>query len=786
MFRRLGWAMLPSRIQLNFASRSRRVNQAFIQDNWIAQGEPNYSGHTDIDYVATFERQPYVFAAITAVADDIAALPVQLKFNNEVIPRDRWPSMFDVFKNANLDDSFADLTRALVIDQILMGEFFALIEDGKLFWVPAWRTRPIPDKIKRIGGFITEVNGQKTVYRRDDMIYLPDHGPRHMVEGMSRLDPLTHTLKKDGKQVGYELSLWANNGRLAGLLKTDQQLTQDDINELDEQWHVKYGGTNATGKTAILHSGLDYTRIGVTAEESGYHQSRKENVDEILAVLGVPPTRVMRTDNVNYANSVSELGTYYRNTVRPRADRFFAALTRTLMRGTKWEIKADYSQIHYLVLERKDLFLMAQSAFTSGLFSLNESRELVGAQESDVDWADEPLKPQQMATAFSGEGYGLTPETPQLPAHDNTAPAPKADASTASAQTDDENQTDAPVVNSAIALSGTQIESLLQIINKVVLGKLPRASAVEIMKAAFNLQTEQADAMLGEVGKSFEPEVKDDGLRSAREALIDRSLRAKVLRHKAALKREYQIAREDLAVPILEAMAKANDQALLDDLRDRGKRAPNPHDPPKLPSADVFDEITNEKVNAYVIGAWSRVGQEELDTILADRSALSKLETRDSVTNISGSFDLQDPEVIAELAAREVQFKTLTEDLQGRVSELIVSGLERGLSINQIRQELNAFFVGLLDWQATRIARTESVIATNKAARTAMKQVGAKTKRWLHSGNPQGRIGHISNARQGDIPFDKLFSNGMDHPGDTRASADEIINCQCAMVATGF
>lgn len=55
------------------------------------------------------------------------------------------------------------------------------------------------------------------------------------------------------------------------------------------------------------------------------------------------------------------------------------------------------------------------------------------------------------------------------------------------------------------ALNGAQVSSLLEIIGQVVDGRLPRASAVSIMQVAFNLPLQTAEALLGEVGKSFTP-----------------------------------------------------------------------------------------------------------------------------------------------------------------------------------------------------------------------------------------------------------------------------------------
>lgn len=55
------------------------------------------------------------------------------------------------------------------------------------------------------------------------------------------------------------------------------------------------------------------------------------------------------------------------------------------------------------------------------------------------------------------------------------------------------------------ALNGAQVVSLLQVVESTAAGKLPREAAIGIMKRAFLVTDEQADDLLGTVGKGFVP-----------------------------------------------------------------------------------------------------------------------------------------------------------------------------------------------------------------------------------------------------------------------------------------
>jgi len=60
------------------------------------------------------------------------------------------------------------------------------------------------------------------------------------------------------------------------------------------------------------------------------------------------------------------------------------------------------------------------------------------------------------------------------------------------------------------ALNGAQVSSLLEIIQQVAQGLIPRSTGVQLIVAAFDRTPEQADEILAEVGRGFVPRSPDD------------------------------------------------------------------------------------------------------------------------------------------------------------------------------------------------------------------------------------------------------------------------------------
>lgn len=61
------------------------------------------------------------------------------------------------------------------------------------------------------------------------------------------------------------------------------------------------------------------------------------------------------------------------------------------------------------------------------------------------------------------------------------------------------------VVDPNAALNGAQVSSLIEVVSSVANGLLPRETGVAIIAAAFPLSPQQADALMGDVGKGFTP-----------------------------------------------------------------------------------------------------------------------------------------------------------------------------------------------------------------------------------------------------------------------------------------
>ena len=126
------------------------------------------------------------------------------------------------------------------------------------------------------------------------------------------------------------------------------------------------------------------------------------------------------------------------------------------------------------------------------------------------------------------------------------------------------------------------------------------------------------------------------------------------------------------------------------------------------------------------------------------------------------------------------------------VQTVIADGLEKGLSIPQIVNNLDAnidsSLLNMSKVRARLIARTETLSGSNYASFKGAENSGLEVeKAWLNYIDGRTRADHAAMDRSDYIPLNQPFIVGgysMMQPGDGSlgASASEICNCRCTII----
>jgi hypothetical protein len=127
--------------------------------------------------------------------------------------------------------------------------------------------------------------------------------------------------------------------------------------------------------------------------------------------------------------------------------------------------------------------------------------------------------------------------------------------------------------------------------------------------------------------------------------------------------------------------------------------------------------------------------------------------------------------------------RTHYDDIERIARAAVKIGIEQGLGFGEVAKVI-AREQGLIDtWKALRIARTESVAASNYGSVLGAEQLpGNKVKVWISSFTTTSREDHM--AMDGvEVGLNESFmlpdGTQLSYPGDPAGPADQIINCRC-------
>lgn len=447
--------------------------------------------------------------------------------------------------------------------------------------------------------------------------------------------------------------------------------------------------------------------------------------DTFISVYGVPPEIMGVLGSSNRATINQAMTIFAGETLMPRLELFASEWQRQLVPLFDENLYLTYANP---VPEDEDFRLNVAKAAPWSL-SVREWRQLGGWSGNPEDFefymipmglnaTDEPgkpiLAPGQPSIGGVPGGVENRPQggaVGELPA---TAPT------TGTGQS-----------LSQVTLNGAQMEALISILQEVVLGRLPRESAIEIILVAVPITREQAEAILGPIGQGFEPDSLP-GQDPAPLALPepDKSLR----RIGQPLCRKGVDDPEELADGVLESF-----------------------DPDYL--VDEMSQAWRENV-----ASWG-------DNVLAE-------------LHVDARFDLQNPRVkehLKRFAGKDL--KDINETTRSQLRTQLVEGFRAGEGYREMTARVRDVMGGNTA-RAENVARTEVTRSSNFASDSAYKQSGViPRKEWIPTiSDDRTRDEHLALAKE-VVDIDEQFvigSASADFPGDFGVPELDC-NCRCTI-----
>ncbi|MEV6081120.1 phage portal protein [Streptomyces sp. NPDC052069] len=593
-----------------------------------------------------------------------------------------------------------------------------------------------PTMANLIGFIIRRADGTQVPVLPEEMLWLRYPHPFDPLGCLAPWKAARHAVDMDAYAREWQRSSYKNGASPTGVVYLGQ-MEETQFNAAKASWRSSMTGPENAGKNLLVASPpgggtpVSYARVGLTAEEMDYLESRMANGAEVMMAFGVPHDYL--SAGTTYENRSAAKTLLWSDTIVPKLEIIGSEIDRILLPSDTEEAQFDLSGVDALQESRTAVVDRTVSLVDSDVLLLDEARADIGRDPL-------PAGAGQVTISAYRAQYDVAP--------------PRAN-----------ERLDAS------ALEAAMHRAVAEVLAPVV----ARMTQVDAPVVPRRLELTRADdaPSLTDINAAYD-ELEAAGVRAVR--ALAREQQARVLRDFDRLMKKPQRSVEWLTEVRAEACALAREQTLT--------LAPPDLDVVPAARATDMDVVTGPdgweqriRVREIFDGSyWRRA------TAAALRPFVERAWRRGGVS-ISPSFDLDEPDVAGALADRvdELAGQVTATTEQVLRSQLLAHGVAEGESVPELRARIQQVFANLSDYRATMIARTETVGGYSAASHMAALDAGATRKTWLSTDDTRTRRTHRL-AEGNTVAMNKRFALTESRwPADPAAPANQSIQCRCAL-----
>ena len=365
--------------------------------NFIALASAE-DGPKRITVTSPYLQNSWVYSAIRVMATNFSQMEWQILTGEDTVVEDNagkdgWvPHLFNY---VSPQENRYSLWEAILVWLAVRGEcFWNLVRNGgrivEIETIPpdimeeqivngklsAWKTKTTPTQY----------------FPAEDVIQFKYFNPYNKWRGLSPLTAAGLGIHVDFAASLYNYFFFNNDSTPAGVIKTDQELTNEEADAMRIRWIQQQRGLNKKGNIAVFGKGGDYKPIALAQKDIQYIEQKKWSREEVFAVLEVPPALSQVLEFASIKSNIKEQRQQlFENNLIPKK-KFIEDVMRTQFFGREnlghLRGEFDLSGVSALKETIAEKIGSATALFNMGvpLNAINEKLEL-GFEE--FDWGDQ-------------------------------------------------------------------------------------------------------------------------------------------------------------------------------------------------------------------------------------------------------------------------------------------------------------------------------------------------------------------------------------------------------------
>lgn len=294
------------------AIKANRAQAVEAQSIYATNVSPRYRDFHS--YLAAYKHVPWVRACVSVIAFNAANIKYELVQPGDGDQEDKviqGSPLLALLKQPNPYENGFSFFERIWTDLELCGNAFVSMEeqDGRGRPSELYRLSPdcvtvVPDAINRIAGYHFTVNGKTVNYMADEVWHLMYPNPIDEYYGMGVIEANETRADSQQAMAEHERNFWRSGAKITGILQTDTEVDDTVFARVASTFKRFITGSGYT--TAILEAGLKYQPVSDGPAKLGLIEMSRMGRDEILAMFGVPPTKVGILENANYKAQSSD------------------------------------------------------------------------------------------------------------------------------------------------------------------------------------------------------------------------------------------------------------------------------------------------------------------------------------------------------------------------------------------------------------------------------------------------------------------------------------------------
>ena len=724
---------------------------------WLGTGygqAPDWSAEDAVHYY--YLANVYVFAAVRAIAQDIAALPFRAgadpdnpeEYNKDAtLARLLGPEP----GSPNQEMSATEFWQYTIAQYLLAGAFCWELEPAKgsrdiyaLWPLMAQYAKPIPSKdpARYFDGVEYAVRGKTINFKNDRVLYHWRKGQKDIRQPESFLEPAMYAINVMVMQDRYDYAFLKNDARPAAVIVHEAFASVPERDTWRQNFVDTHAGPENAGRIHWVEASEDgappkdafaIQTLGLSQSDAEFIARYDQKIRDLIVATGVPMSRLGDSSERTYANADKEYEIYRKNVLLPLARELTGVINRKLaprLDGGRYVGWFDTRVFETIESQQKLLGAGLTELLKHRIVKMNEARAALGlppVEGGDRFMTDEELALLQQGAAALLSSGAIKPtvkdpdslelseeeiEAPEAPPASDSADQPVAQAP--SDQDEDDSEDEATPSTRQAAERRT-----------------PRVQLEQRQLAQYR----KFDKRVRQIEAQFQ---------SKFEALLERQM--KITLDRLEGKRGRKLLTEFIST----REARAAGTGIFDP--DFWLNA----------TADEFIELYTETFGAAAASVYETLG-------------------------IAVSFDVRAPYVQDYVTKRANQLAgNVTQTTYDAIKDQLAKGAAEGEDIPTLAKRIRNLFQQTYEKRAVTVARTEVISAYNGSTLQQALELGADVvaaTEWIAT--PGSRTRHTHRTANGQLqlinqPFNVGAASLM-FPGDPSGPGKEVINCRCAL-----